>query len=204
MARLYLLIDGYNLLHAVGSTKNRRAGDTERNRHQLLHSLTQRLNPVLHSDTTVVFDGIEDENRPQSRSYGAITVRFAGTGSDADSEIERLLAGHSSPKQVLIVSSDHRLHKAAARKKATCIDSEDFLRQFDEPEPLRAIRRKRAHPAKIAATKPLTGQLRFTTPPEKTFQDSEQAKANEADDYLEDFLMIDVSDIKRSVRKEKF
>ena len=126
MARLYLLIDGYNLLHAVGPTKNRRAGDTERNRHHLLHSLIQRLNPALHSDTTVVFDGIEDENRPQSRSCGAITVRFSGTGSDADSEIERLLASHSSPKQVLVVSSDHRLHKAAGRRRATAIDSDAF------------------------------------------------------------------------------
>jgi hypothetical protein len=39
--------------------------------------------------------------------------------------------------------------------------------------------------------------------PEKTRRENEQAKANEAEDYLEDFLMIDISDIKRSVRKEK-
>lgn len=126
MARLYLLIDGYNLLHAVGPTKNRRAGDTERNRYQLLQQLYERLNPALHGDTIVVFDGIEDEKRPQSRTMGSISIRFAGTASDADSEIERLLASHSSPKQVLIVSSDHRLHKAARRRRATAIDSDAF------------------------------------------------------------------------------
>ena len=209
MARLYLVIDGYNLMHAAGLGRSEyRPGELERNRNRLLNQTAAVLDEQIAADALVVFDAhlavprVADEGPPLTHSQ--LAVRFSREGRDADAEIELILETHSSPRQILIVSSDHRLHKAAARKKATCIDSEDFLRQFDEPEPLRAIRRKRAHPAKIAATKPLTGQLRFTTPPEKTFQDSEQAKANEADDYLEDFLMIDVSDIKRSVRKEKF
>ena len=214
MARLYLVIDGYNLMHAAGLGRSEyRPGELERNRNRLLHQTAAVLDEQVAADALVVFDAhlaaprVSDEGQPPLRS--PLAVRFSRDGRDADAEIELILETHSSPRQVLIVSSDHRLHKAAARRKAACIDSEDFLRQFDEPEPLRAIRKRPAHPTKIAATKPLPGKPlpgkpRSNTPSEKNFQDSEQAKTNEAEDYLEDFLMIDVSDIKRSVRKEKF
>ena len=209
MARLYLVIDGYNLMHAAGLGRSQyRPGELERNRNRLLNQTAAVLDEQIASDALVVFDAHlavprdSDNGPPPPRS--PLAVRFSREGRDADAEIELILETHSSPRQILIVSSDHRLHKAAARRKATCIDSEDFLRQFDQPEPLGAIRKKTAKLTKIAARKPLPGKPRSTTSSEKTSQDSEQAKANEAEDYLEDFLMIDISDIKRSVRKEKF
>ena len=209
MARLYLVIDGYNLMHAAGLGRSQyRPGELERNRNRLLNQTAAVLDEQIASEALVVFDAHlavprdSDNGPPPPRS--PLAVRFSREGRDADAEIELILETHSSPRQILIVSSDHRLHKAAARKKATCIDSEDFLRQFDQPEPLGSIRKKSAELTKIAARKPLPGKPRSTTSSEKTSQDSEQAKANEAEDYLEDFLMIDISDIKRSVRKERF
>ena len=219
MARLYLVIDGYNLMHAAGLGRaDYRPGELERNRNRLLNQTAAVLDEQVAADAIVVFDAhlavprASDEDAPLTRS--PLTVRFSRDGRDADAEIELILETHSSPRQVLIVSSDHRLHKAAARRKATCIDSEDFLRQFDEPEPLHAIRRKRSHSAKSSATKPLSVKRGLVKPlsvkpgsvtaSETISPDSEQAQGNEAEDYLEDFLMIDVSDIKRSVRKERF
>lgn len=203
MARLYLVIDGYNLMHAAGLGRSEYGpGELERNRQRLLSRVAVILDEQIAADALVVFDAhlagprATDEDQPPPRS--PLAVRFSRDGRDADAEIERILETHSSPRQILIVSSDHRLHKAAARRKAQCIDSEDFLRQFDEPEPLRGIRRKRPQPKKTGTTKPLPGKST-----EKIFQDTQQAKATESEDYLEDFLMIDVSDIKRSVRKEK-
>ena len=209
MARLYLVIDGYNLMHAAGLGRSQyRPGELERNRNRLLNQTAAVLDEQIAADALVVFDAhlavLRDSDNGPPPPRSPLAVRFSREGRDADAEIELILETHSSPRQILIVSSDHRLHKAAARRKATCIDSEDFLRQFDQPEPLGAIRKKTAKLTKIAARKPLPGKPRSTTSSEKTSQDSEQAKANEAEDYLEDFLMIDISDIKRSVRKEKF
>jgi predicted RNA-binding protein with PIN domain len=203
MARLYLVIDGYNLMHAAGLGRSEYGpGELERNRQRLLSRVAGILNEQTARDALIVFDAhlavprASDEDQPLPRS--PLAVRFSRDGRDADAEIELVLETHSSPRQILVVSSDHRLHKAAARRKARCIDSEDFLRQFDEPEPLRSLIRKRSQPNKTSATKPQRGKST-----EKIFQDIQQAKATEAEDYLEDFLMIDVSDIKRSVRKEK-
>ena len=209
MARLYLVIDWYNLMHAAGLGRSQyRPGELERNRNRLLNQTAAVLDEQIAADALVVFDAhlavLRDSDNGPPPPRSPLAVRFSREGRDADAEIELILETHSSPRQILIVSSDHRLHKAAARRKATCIDSEDFLRQFDQPEPLGAIRKKTAKLTKIAAKKPRPEKLRSTTISEKTSQDSEQAKANEAEDYLEDFLMIDISDIKRSVRKEKF
>jgi predicted RNA-binding protein with PIN domain len=209
MARLYLVIDGYNLMHAAGLGRaDYRPGELERNRNRLLNQTAAVLDEQVAADAIVVFDAhlavprASDEDAPLTRS--PLAVRFSRDGRDADAEIELILETHSSPRQVLIVSSDHRLHKAAARRKAACIDSEDFLRQFDEPEPLGAIRKRTAKLTKIAAKKPRPEKSRSTIFSETISPDSEQAQRNEAEDYLEDFLMIDVSDIKRSVRKERF
>ena len=204
MARLYLVIDGYNLMHAAGLGRSEYGpGELERNRQRLLTRVAGVLDEQIAADTLVVFDAhlaaprTSDEGQPLLRS--PLAVRFSRDGRDADAEIELILETHSSPRQILIVSSDHRLHKAAARRKARCIDSEDFLRQFDEPESLRSIRGKRSSPKKMGTSRPLSA-----TSTEKSFQDIQQAKATEAEDYVEDFLMIDIGDIKRSVRKEKF
>lgn len=204
MARLYLLIDGYNLMHAAGLGRSVYGpGELERNRQRLVSRVASALDEQIAANALVVFDAhlavVRATDEEQALPRTPLTVRFSRDGRDADAEIELILETHSSPRQILIVSSDHRLHKAASRRKARCIDSEDFLRQLDEPESLRGIRRKQSPPKKTVSTKRQTGKST-----EKIFQETQQARAAEAEDYLEDFLMIDVGDIKRSVRKEKF
>lgn len=132
--RVDLLIDGYNLLHAAGLAKPRYApGDLHRRRARLLQKLADLLDPAVLSRATVVFDAHRDpptEIPPEpSRS---LTVLFAPPHQEADDMIEELLAKHSVPKQVLVVSSDHRLQKAARRRGASAIDSDLFLEQLEE------------------------------------------------------------------------
>ena len=116
-------------MHAAGiARRSYGPGDLERCRNQLNRLLTDLLGRNSLSRTSVVYDAFEstsDANR--SQDHAGLHVLFAPKGTDADTEIERLLNQHSSPKQVLVVSSDHRLHKAARRRKANCVDSEDFL-----------------------------------------------------------------------------
>ncbi|QDT53541.1 YacP-like NYN domain protein [Caulifigura coniformis] len=128
-----VMIDGYNLLHAAGLAKARYApGELERRRARLLAKLRDLLDPAMLARTTVVFDA--RVNPPPVRPdppAGPITVLFAPRDREADDVIEELLAKHSAPGQVLVVSSDHRLHKAARRRSATPIDSDAFLDQLE-------------------------------------------------------------------------
>jgi|GEM_PF-272309 len=124
----FLIIDGYNLLHAAGLARLRYGpGDLERARHRLLAQLCEKLDVAEQIRGTVVFDA---QNSPvdslRESRHQELHVLFAPAGSDADSVIEELILKHSAPKQVIVVSADHRLHKAARRRGATPIDSEPF------------------------------------------------------------------------------
>lgn len=132
MATPFLLIDGYNLLHAAGLARVRYApGDLERLRHRLLAMLAEKLTPPERMRCTVVFDA-QDAPYASSRDMRVhdIAVLFAAPGGDADTLIEDLLQTHPAAKQVLMISSDHRLHKAARRRGATPMDSDPFWDQL--------------------------------------------------------------------------
>lgn len=137
MAQKWLIIDGYNLLHAAGLMRPRMGPDgLRRARRKLVGRLERALNEPTLRNTTIVFDGqgaetaVVDGGADQIETM--LQIQFSAAASDADTKIEQLLAHHSSPAQVLVVSSDHRLHKAASRRKAKCVDSEEFLDSLDE------------------------------------------------------------------------
>ena len=134
MARQYLIIDGYNLMHAAGIARPTYGrGDLQRCRQRLVRWLLEHLDESQRADTTVVFDAYSapSDAEPFENVHG-LKVAYAPPGTDADSEIERLLLQHSAPKQIILVSSDHRLHKAARRRRARPIDSEDFIAEMEE------------------------------------------------------------------------
>jgi hypothetical protein len=127
-----LLIDGYNLLHASGVLgRGVGPGGLERSRTALLNVLAASLPPEELKRTTVVFDAA-DAPRGLARTvdHHGMTVRFAPRDSDADTLIESLIATDSSPRRLTVVSSDHRLHRAAKRRKATPIDSDQWFAQL--------------------------------------------------------------------------
>lgn len=129
MAVPFLILDGYNVMHAAGITRSRYGpGDLDRCRQRLNKRLIALLSRDVLERATIVYDAFDspsDDERLQD--CGGLTVLFAPRGSDADTQIERMLRTHSAPRQVVVVSSDHRLHKAARRRKAGCVDSEEFL-----------------------------------------------------------------------------
>ncbi|MCI0333839.1 MAG: NYN domain-containing protein [Planctomycetes bacterium] len=55
-----------------------------------------------------------------------MTVHFAPRHSDADEMIEDLLEQHRSPKSLVVVSSDHRVQRAARNRGATFVDSAEW------------------------------------------------------------------------------
>ena|SRR5579862_4707660 len=126
------LIDGYNLLHAMGVMRPRmgRTG-LERARGQLIGMLAG----VYGADAkcvTVVFDAAaapRDAEREQH--HRGITVRFAVDEEEADDLIEQLIRKASVPKQITVVSDDHRIQQAAHRRRCVVMRCDPYLDWLD-------------------------------------------------------------------------
>ncbi|MDC0307803.1 MAG: NYN domain-containing protein [Planctomycetaceae bacterium] len=139
MATPYLIIDGYNLMHAAGLARPTYAqGDLERCRHRLLRLLVNFLTNEECDRAKVVFDAWEaPQGLPNRMKFDGLQVRFADPGHDADSLIEELILAHSAPRQIIVVSGDRRLQKAAHRRRAKYIGSIAFLDEIVQRPPRR-------------------------------------------------------------------
>jgi uncharacterized protein len=126
-----LVIDGYNLLHASGILgRGVGPGSLERSRRALLNFLAESLDEAELARTVVVFDARDPPPLlPRTTKHRGMTVRFADPGSDADAAIEALILSDSAPRRLTVVSSDHRLHRAARRRRAKAIDSDQWYAQ---------------------------------------------------------------------------
>jgi predicted RNA-binding protein with PIN domain len=132
-----LLIDGYNLLHATDIFG--RPGDgTElhRTRLALLNYLATAFNERERAEMTIVFDAAgAPPGLPRTLDHERITVHFSRGYADADAMLEELIEQHHAPRSLLVVSSDHRVQRAARTHGASSIDSDRWHAE------LRAARR---------------------------------------------------------------
>lgn len=132
------LIDGYNLLHAMGVLLGR-VGP-----HRLESARLNLLDRIraLHGDdagaVTVVFDAANAPPgvRPEQDHQG-IRVLFA-LREEADDLIETLIRHDSAPRRLAVVSDDRRLKEAARRRGCPALGCLDYLEQ---------VRRQAPHPA---------------------------------------------------------
>lgn len=126
-----LLIDGYNLLHAtdlfgVGAA----AGTLQGSREALLAFLAATLTPSEKSRTTIVFDATDvPPGLPATYDHQGITVHFARDFPDADSMLEALIEASPRGKGVMVVSSDHRVQRAARHHGARWKDAAQWYRE---------------------------------------------------------------------------
>ena len=129
-----ILIDGYNLLHGSGILPRGVGPATlERARAALLNFLAESLEAGEVPQTTVVFDAAAaPPGLPRLVEHRGLKVRFADAGQSADDVIEELIRLDSTPRRLTVVSSDHRLHRAARRRKATPIDSDRWYHEVRE------------------------------------------------------------------------
>lgn len=138
-----LLIDGYNLLHVTAIVGH---GGLRGSREGLLRFLASAIDPRERSQTTIVFDAAEaPPNLPRTIVFEEMTIHFSSEYDNADELIEELIEAHSVPKSLLVVSSDHRIQRAARRRKAPFVDSDVWFAD--------ALRRRAAsrRPAPIVA-----------------------------------------------------
>jgi predicted RNA-binding protein with PIN domain len=158
-----ILIDGYNLMYARGLLGGtRRPASLHRVRTRFLNELVQALSPVDAHQTTVVFDAsLAPAELPSETTHKGLTILYAVGDENADARIEILIAHHSTPKTLTVVSSDNRVRQAASRRKAKVLTSEEFLETLDEQE------RKSGRPA---PTQPSAEAMR-----EKVLSEEERA-----------------------------
>lgn len=117
-----LLIDGYNLLHVTAIVGH---GGLRSSRESLLRFLAGAIDPRERPQTTIVFDAAEaPPGLPRSLVYEEMTIHFSSDYDNADELIEEFIAAHNVPRSLLVVSSDHRLQRAARRRKAPFVDSD--------------------------------------------------------------------------------
>lgn len=139
MAIEFLIIDGYNVMRSAGFIRDTVGpGMLTRARQMFLGFLAKGLDEETRARTTVVFDA---KSAPEDGSIrelvNEIQVVFAVEYDEADDMIEYLIKRHSAPKQLTVVSSDHRLQNAAKRRNARFVDSEiwfDRLRDLIHEE----------------------------------------------------------------------
>ena len=130
-----LIIDGYNLLHVAGIFgRGPRGTSLQRSREALLRFLAASLPPNELARTTIVFDAAEaPPGLPHQVVHETMAIRYAANYEDADALIEELIAADHAPRSLLVVSSDHRIQRAARRRRAAFCDSDrwfaDLLRR---------------------------------------------------------------------------
>jgi hypothetical protein len=186
-----LLIDGYNLLHATGIVgRGKDLTELHRSREALLAFLAASLEPAERPHTTIVFDAAgAPPGLPHTVVHEGITVHFARDYADADAMLEDLIAAHDTPRSLVVVSSDHRVQRAARRRRAQAIDSDRWYAE------LWAARHRRETPPLELPPKP-TGELtpdevaywtkQFAAPPTQTKSNSQKKKRSQPADDLAD------------------
>jgi hypothetical protein len=60
-----------------------------------------------------------------------MTVHYASNYDDADELIEELIAQNNVPRSLLVVSSDHRIQRAARRRRAQFVDSDIWFADLE-------------------------------------------------------------------------
>ena len=122
------MIDGYNLLHAVGwATQKMRQPALEPARRKLLDWLADSApHKAKAAQFRVVFDAMKGPSRSAETFHRGILVHFAYR-STADDLIEELLTAESKPRLVTVISNDLRLHESARRNHSQAWMSSEFL-----------------------------------------------------------------------------
>ena len=138
------IIDAYNLIFQCGlQPKNLDSPlALHRTRQRLVQELAVRIKASRRGEVMLVFDAKNPRgpSTPDLDGQG-FKIAFARDYEDADTMVIELMMKHSQPRQLTVVSNDHRIQTAATRRDATAIDADVWFDQLefvsDHPAPQR-------------------------------------------------------------------
>jgi predicted RNA-binding protein with PIN domain len=123
------LIDGYNLMHALGMAPAAGGLSLERARFRFVDWLAVELGDR-SAAVTLVFDSNRRSETGEQQHRG-IAMIFADART-ADDHIEEMIQAEQTPGTMTIVSNDNRLQAAAVRRRCiswTCGQFVDWLQK---------------------------------------------------------------------------
>lgn len=132
--RCRLLVDGYNLMYAVGAIQH---GATEpkalqRGRERVIGMIAQRMSHELRKRVWIVFDSeLAPKDLPDLWLKDGVYIAFSRGWNSADEMLQAILAEHHSPKQLVVISSDHAVQRKALSRNARCFDSDGWTDAID-------------------------------------------------------------------------
>ncbi len=129
------LVDGYNLIHALGMIRrDLPPGGLEQSRRALLAFLVRAFGDRA-SDVTVVFDARHaPPGVSRTQEFDGLHVQFAAKNESADDLIEALIDEAAQPEALVVISGDHRLQAAARRRGAQAWSHDELLDFLEKPE----------------------------------------------------------------------
>ncbi len=123
-----LIIDGYNLIHAIPGMLDSSRDNLEKSREKLLDMIVA-FSERRNLDIIVVFDGIQDDvislEAPISQN---VQVRFSPPHKKADTIIIELIQAQNNPKACSVVSSDKAVARGIKYWGSKSITSQEFIK----------------------------------------------------------------------------
>ena len=121
----HLIIDGYNLLGAMGLPPQKVVAQGEVHRDQFVERLGV-YGQSIHCPITVIFDAWRQHGgMRQTTHQTGVTVMYSGEGERADQVIQQLIRQYG--KETAVVSSDLEITNVARAYGAFVIRSQEFL-----------------------------------------------------------------------------
>lgn len=139
------LIDGYNLLHALGMSPQGIGLSLERSRLRLIDWLTRELGERC-ADVCLIFDSSSARGQAEQNHRG-LAIRYS-SGQTADDLIEEMIRKERMPSQLSIVSNDSRLQQAGKRGGCVVLTCAGFVDWLQAPDP------KAKTPSRVPEEKP--------------------------------------------------
>ena len=119
------IVDGNNVMGQTPGWHRDKPGSRQR----LLRELAAFV-AATRARVTVVFDGAPEDGVPDGATFRGVKVYYPGRGSDADSVIERLVAGSRDRRGLLVVTSDRQLAAECRDLGARVVRSGEFRKQM--------------------------------------------------------------------------
>jgi predicted RNA-binding protein with PIN domain len=127
MRPVWLLIDGYNVLHMVDELKTLLNSDIELARHRLIRMI-EGTALRMAEQTTVVFDG-KEAGQDAALTSKHLEIYYSPGKHTADTIIERLVARFPTPGKILVVTSDRAEANAVLSDGAQVMSAPEFIDQ---------------------------------------------------------------------------